>query len=136
MALYLDHQGLSPDHLHVVREAIELGCIQAVTSGGRTADVATRLRAVLDGSDDRGEPGEVFHAELAELAGNPVLTLFLRIVTELRARKSRTNRPPITPVVADVRLAHEKILDAVIDGDPGLAQLRMRRHLQALTLST
>lgn len=31
----------------------------------------------------------------------------------------------------DVR--HEKILDAVLAGDDGLAQHRMRRHLQALT---
>jgi DNA-binding FadR family transcriptional regulator len=125
MALYLDYQGLSPDDLRVVREAIELGCIQAVTAASVPV---TRLHAAL-GQDS----GDVFHTELAELAGNPVLTLFLRIITELWARHSRTERPPTPAVETEVRRVHDKILDAVLAGDEGLAQHRMRRHLQALT---
>lgn len=121
MALYLDRQGLSPDDLRVVREAIELGCIQAVTP-----DAAARLRVTDDS-------GDVFHTELAELAGNPVLALFLRIITELWARHSRTERPPTPAVETEVRRVHDKILEAVLAGDEGLAQHRMRRHLQALT---
>jgi DNA-binding FadR family transcriptional regulator len=128
MALYLDHQGLSPDDLRVVREAIELGCIQAVTTAAPTPDAASRLHTALATG-----PGDAFHTELAELAGNPVLTLFLRIITELWARHSRTERPPTPAVETEVRRVHDKILDAVLAGDEGLAQHRMRRHLQALT---
>lgn len=127
MALYLDHQGLSPDDLRVVREAIELGCIQAVTAGA--PDGVSRLHAAIG----HGDSGDVFHTELAELAGNPVLTLFLRIITELWARHSRTERPPTPAVETEVRRVHDRILDAVLAGDEGLAQHRMRRHLQALT---
>jgi DNA-binding FadR family transcriptional regulator len=126
MALYLDYQGLSADDLRVVREAIELGCIQAVTTAA--PDAAARLHAALD-----CDSGDVFHTEFAELAGNPVLTLFLRIITELWARHSRTERPPNPAVETEVRRVHDKILDAVLAGDEGLAQHRMRRHLQALT---
>jgi DNA-binding FadR family transcriptional regulator len=133
MTLYLDYQGLSPDHLRVVREAIELGCIQAVTTAAPAPDAASRLRAALDHATGQGDSGDVFHTELAELAGNPVLTLFLRIITELWARHSRTERPPTPAVETEVRRVHEKILDAVLAGDEGLAQHRMRRHLQALT---
>jgi DNA-binding FadR family transcriptional regulator len=133
VALYLDHEGLSPNDLRVVREAIELGCIHAVTAGGASPDTADRLRTAVERAVERGDSGDVFHNELADLAGNPVLTLFLRIITELWARHSRTQRPP-TPAVGDeVRRVHEKILEAVLSGDDGLAQHRMRRHLQALT---
>jgi DNA-binding FadR family transcriptional regulator len=128
MALYLDYQGLSPDDLRVVREAIELGCIQAVATAAPAPNAASRLHAA--GQDDSGD---VFHTELAELAGNPVLTLFLRIITELWARHSRTERPPTPAVETEVRRVHDRILDAVLAGDEGLAQHRMRRHLQALT---
>jgi len=133
VALYLDHEGLSPTDLRVVREAIELGCIHAVTIDGASPEAADRLRTAVERAVERGDSGDVFHNELAELAGNPVLTLFLRIITELWARHSRTQRPA-TPAVADeVRRVHENILDAVLAGDDGLAQHRMRRHLQALT---
>jgi DNA-binding FadR family transcriptional regulator len=133
IALYLDYEGLSPADLRVVREAIELGCIRAVTADGASPEGADRLRAAVERAAELGDSGDVFHNELAELGGNPVLALFLRISTELWARHSRTERPA-TPAVADeVRRVHEKILDAVLAGDDGLAQHRMRRHLQALT---
>jgi DNA-binding FadR family transcriptional regulator len=133
VALYLDYEGLSPGDLRVVREAIELGCIRAVTADGASPEVADRLRAAVERAVESGDSGDVFHNELAELGGNPVLTVFLRIITELWARHSRTQRPA-TPAVADeVRRVHEKILEAVLAGDDGLAQHRMRRHLQALT---
>ena len=133
VALYLDHEGLSPNDLRVVREAIELGCIHVVTAGGASPETGERLRTALERAVERGDSGDVFHNELADLAGNPVLSLFLRIVTELWSRHSRTQRPP-TPAVGDeVRRVHEKILEAVVAGDDGLAQHRMRRHLQALT---
>lgn len=133
VALYLDHEGLSPTDLRVVREAIELGCIHAVTVEGASPETADRLRTTVERAAERGDSGDLFHNELADLAGNPVLILFLRIITELWSRHSRTERPA-TPAVADeVRRVHEKILDAVLAGDDGLAQHRMRRHLQALT---
>ena len=117
----------------MVREAIELGCIRAVTVEGASPETADRLRTAVERAAERGDSGDAFHKELADLAGNPVLTLFLRIITELWTRHSRTERRA-TPAVADeVRRVHEKILDAIVAGDDGLAQHRMRRHLQALT---
>lgn len=128
MGLYLNYQGLRPEHLLVVREALELGCIQAAASAARTPAGAARIRAAIAHPDT----GEEFHTELAELAGNPVLTLFQRITTELWASQGWDQRPPGTPVAAEVRGVHQSILDALLSGDDGLAQHRMRRHLQAL----
>ena len=128
VGLYLNYQGLRPEHLLVVREALELGCVQAATAAARTPAGAARLRAALAHPDT----AEEFHTELAVLAGNPVLALFHRITTELWASQGWDKRPPGTPVVADGCGVHASILDAILSGDDRLAQHRMRRHLQAL----
>jgi DNA-binding FadR family transcriptional regulator len=133
VALYLDHQGLSGDDLRVVREAIEMGCIRTVTTAVPSEEAADRLRTTIRRAVRDGESGDVFHAELAELAGNPVLALFLRIITELWSRHSRAERPPDPTVSEEVRRVHQAILDAVVAGDTSLARHRMRRHLEALT---
>ena len=133
MALYLDHQGLSGQDLRVVREAIELGCITTVTEAAPDQETAERLRATIARAVSTAESGDVFHAEVAELAGNPVLVLFLRIITELWSRHSRSARPPDPATGEEVRRVHQAILDAVVAGDTVLARHRVRRHLQALT---
>lgn len=132
MALYLDYEGLTGQDLRVVREAIELGCIKTVADDVPTTLTAERLGAALERTAHEGESGDHFHAELVDLAGNPVLSLFLRIITELWSRHSRTERPPAPGVAEEVRRVHQGILDAVVAGDTGLARHRMRRHLQAL----
>jgi DNA-binding FadR family transcriptional regulator len=132
MALYLDHQAVGADDLRTVREAIELGCIRAVTAA-RPADAEERLRAAIDLAVEDGGSRDLFHTELAELAANPVLILFLQIITDLWGRHSESRRPLAPALTEEVRWIHQRILDAVRGGDEGLAQHRMRRHLQALT---
>jgi len=129
MRLYLNHQGLRADHLRVVREVLELGCIQAATTAGLNPEGRSRLRAAVV----RGNAGEVFHTTLAELTGNPVLTLFLRIVTQLWAGEDGPESA--TGASDDDRDAHEKVLDAILAGDEALARHRMRSHLRTLTTS-
>ncbi|MBB3665590.1 DNA-binding FadR family transcriptional regulator [Prauserella sediminis] len=131
MALYLDYQGLTGQDLRVVREAVELGCIKAAAEVP-TALTAERLGSVLERGVHGDESGDRFHAELVDLAGNPVLSLFLRIITELWSRHSRAERPPAPAVAEEVRRVHKAILDAIVSGDTGIARHRMRRHLQAL----
>ncbi|WP_028462722.1 FadR/GntR family transcriptional regulator [Nocardia sp. 348MFTsu5.1] len=132
MALYLNYRGLSPDDLFVVHEAIALECVHTLTAGELSSDTASRLREALDLSTEQGDSGDLFHTEIAELAGNPILSLFLRITTELRARNGLSEKARSAQGASDVRDAHEKILVAVLAGDGGLAQHRMRRHLQDL----
>ncbi|MFF2851943.1 FadR/GntR family transcriptional regulator [Streptomyces sp. NPDC058001] len=126
IGLYLNYQGLRPEHLLVVREALELGCVQAATAAARGPAAAARLRAMLA----REDIGEGFHSQLAEIAGNTVLTLFLSIVTRLWASQGFGERSPETTGDGDV---HKAILEAVLAGDEGLAQHRMRRHLRTFT---
>jgi DNA-binding FadR family transcriptional regulator len=136
MSLYLEHVGVSAGDLLPVREALELGALGRVA--GRLDDaVGERLEAALrwvtDGpGDDPGTP-DVFHTELAELSGNPVLALFLRILTGLWRRHTATDEATVGPEArAEVARVHRRIAEALLAGDEGLARHRMRRHLAAL----
>jgi DNA-binding FadR family transcriptional regulator len=125
----------------MVRDVIEIGCLELVTRRHDDPEVATRLTASL--APDENLPDESvaehahrFHAEVADLTGNPILALFLRILTTVWARHSDA-RPAAAPqhrdVAEHVDAIHRKIMDAILAGDVPLASHRMRRHLEALT---
>lgn len=140
MALYLEYQGTTADDLRIVRDAIELGTVARVTNRHTDGDgeVAERLtpavRWATEGPVDDRRKADLFHSELAELAGNPVLTLFLGIITELfRRHAAGQDRPlPGDEAAGEVQHVHQRILDAILQGDPEIARHRMRRHLDAL----
>jgi DNA-binding FadR family transcriptional regulator len=138
MALYLEYRRVGAADLLAVRDAIELGMVTRVTARREDVEVVPRLeaaaRGVLDGPTDDQEKADHFHAELAELAGNPVLALFLRILTELWRRHAAVEQVNASPTAAaEVERIHQRIADAVAAGDVGLARHRLRRHLAALT---
>lgn len=143
IALHLEYRRVDGDDLRVVRDAIELGALDRLVTrtDGDPLDAATvaRLRSAIAHVTDgpRGDPvkADLFHTVLAEVAGNPVLVLFLRIITELFRAHTSAQEPPLPhdENAGEVRHAHERILAAVLDGDAGLARHRMRRHLEALT---
>ena len=139
MALYLDYRGVTPEDLRAVREAIELGTLRQVMGRRDDPDVAARLTAAIARTDEPSAPGRTgadhFHTELAALSGNAVLMLFLRILTELWSRHTANTASP-TPgpdAAATVEHIHNRILQALLDGDESVARHRMRRHLEALS---
>jgi DNA-binding FadR family transcriptional regulator len=144
MALYLDYQKVTADDLRAVREAIELGCIDLVVARRHEPEVVDRLRAALRvdtaaSSTEVNRLSHVFHTELGELSGNPVLALFLRIVTDLSYRHAMASEPspprgdvPVEELAEAAEKIHRKIVDAILAGDVGLARHRMRRHLEAI----
>jgi len=139
MALYLDYRGVTGEDLRVVREAIELGTVRRVTARRAEPEVADRLERAIARTGEPTAPGRTgadrFHIALADLAGNPVLPLFLRITTELWTRHGVNAAEPVQPgpeAAAEVEQIHRLILRAVLDGDEPVARHRMRRHLEAL----
>ena len=140
MALFLEYQGVTADDLRIVRNAIELGIIARVTArhAAGDAEVVERLtkavRWATEGPADDLRKADLFHSELAALADNPVLSLFLAIITELfRRHASGHDRPLPGDTAADeVQHVHQRILDAIVQGDAGVARHRMGRHLDAL----
>lgn len=141
MALFLEYQKVTADDLRIVRNAIELGVVARVTTRyaeNADTEVADRLakavRRPTEGPAEDPRKADLFHTELAELAHNPVLSLFLAIITELFRRHAAGHDQPLPGDTAaeEVQHIHQRILDAVLEGDAGLARHRMRRHLDAL----
>lgn len=142
IALYLQYRHPTREDLRCVRDAIEIDNVARVVKRRSEPDVAAFLdtRRATDhvgaaGADVRLAAVEEFrfHVGLAQLAGNALLDLFLRIIVELFRRQWSSSGQPVpdwSDVVA-VEHAHRKILDAIGDGDDSLARYRIRRHLDA-----
>lgn len=139
-ALYLDYEEIGLADLRAVRDVIESGCLESVVRRHEDTEVAERLREAIKPVDPVASEATVgrahhFHTEIAELSGNPVLALFLRIITTVWARHSDdlVEEGPKTQEAADAALrVHEGIAEAILAGDLPLARHRMRRHLEAL----
>ena len=107
MALYLEYRQVTAEDLRMVREAIELGTVAGVVARRDDPQVAARLGAAArwaaDGPPAGTGPADLFHTELAQLGGNPVLVLFLRILSELSRRHTARQNVPVPPARWPVR---------------------------------
>ncbi len=143
IALYLQFRQPSREDLRCVRDSIEIDNVAKVVKRRAEPEVAAFLhthRSGLDhtlhtADDVRQATSEElrFHIGLAQLAGNALLDLFLRIIVELFRRhwSSTGQEPPARDDVVAVEHAHLRILDAITAGDDSLARYRVRRHLDA-----
>jgi DNA-binding FadR family transcriptional regulator len=144
IALYLQYRQPSREDFRCVRDAIEIDSVTQVVAKVAKRRSESEVAAFLNtyGATHRETAGDVgnaaveefrFHVGLAQLAGNAMLDLFLRIIVELfRRHWSSTGQglPTWSDVVA-VERAHLRILEAIGDGDDSLARYRIRRHLDA-----
>jgi DNA-binding FadR family transcriptional regulator len=140
IALYLQYRQPSREDLRCVREAIEIAGVTKVVERSGEPEVVAFLDShgvalVETPVDVRNAAVEEsrFHIGLAQLAGNALLDLFLRIIVELLRRhwSSTEQGLPTWTEAAAVEHAHLRILDAIRDGDDSLARYRIRRHLDA-----
>jgi DNA-binding FadR family transcriptional regulator len=139
MAVYLQYERVDANELRAVRDVVELGVLEMLAAQP-TPELADELRAAHQVHPDTPRESVAglshdFHIRLAELTGNPVLALFLRILLEVWDRHS--GNPSLQPsdrgeAAATVAHVHDRILQAVLDGDVPLARHRMHRHLEAL----
>ncbi len=124
-ALYLEYRKPSREELRVVRDAIEIDNVGKAVARRDTpavrAFIATHRSPV-----DADQAESSFHTGLAQLAGNPVLELFLRLLAELLGRHW-------TPPDNTAEHAHRNIIEAIADGDDTRARQHARRHLATLT---
>ena len=140
IALYLQYRKPRGEDLRLVRDAIEIDNVAKVVKRRDAPEVRAFLdthRVIIEeaGNDLRkaGVAEFLFHTGLAQLAGNAVLDLFLRILVEVfRRHWASTERPiPSHSDLVDVQRAHLRIIEAIADGDDSLARYRTRRHLDA-----
>jgi DNA-binding FadR family transcriptional regulator len=143
IALYLQYRKPSREDLRCVRDAIEIDNVAKVVKRRTESEVAAFLDihrpAVGENLRTADEVRKAtveefrFHVGLAQLAGNALLDLFLRIIVELfRRHWSSTGQAlPTGADVIAVERAHLRILEAITAGDDSLARYRIRRHLDA-----
>lgn len=137
IALYLQYRGPTREDLRCVRDAIEIDNVARIVKRRSESEVVAFLatRPGTHTGDVRKAVAEEvrFHLGLAQLAGNALLDLFLRIIIEL-FRRHWTSTAPTEPSWTDVDAvehAHLRILQSIEDGDDSLARYRIRRHLDA-----
>jgi DNA-binding FadR family transcriptional regulator len=140
IALYLQYRKPRGEDLRLVRDAIEIDNVAKVVKRRDAPEVRAFLdnhRVMIEeaGNDLRkaGVAEFLFHTGLAQLAGNAVLDLFLRILVEVFRRHWASSERPIPSHsdLVDVQRAHLRIIEAIADGDDSLARYRTRRHLDA-----
>jgi DNA-binding FadR family transcriptional regulator len=140
IALYLQYRRPTREDLRSVRDAIEIDNVAQVVKRRKDQDVQAFLgvhRHPADQTSDDLRIAEMaeffFHTGVAQLAGNAVLELFLRILVELFRRQwtSLEQRPVSGADAIEVVRAHQRIIEAIVDGDDSLASYRTRRHLDA-----
>jgi DNA-binding FadR family transcriptional regulator len=143
IALYLQYRQPSRDDLRSVRDAIEIDNVAKVVKRRADSDVTAFVEAQRlalgehprTADDVRKATIEEFrfHFGLAQLSGNTLLALFLRIIVELFRRhwSSTEQALPTWDDAVAVEHAHVRILEAIAAGDDSLARYRVRRHLDA-----
>lgn len=138
VALHLHRLAITPAQLFEVRTAIEIAVVERGVQrlGG---DDVTALREAVESeraasSEQLRELAHGVHGVLATASGNRVLELLALVLLRLtRIHQGPTPRNPIDPDAASgLAKVHERIVEAVVDGDVELARLRMRKHLDAL----
>jgi DNA-binding FadR family transcriptional regulator len=137
VALYLRYAGVRRDSLFQTRMTLELACVAQVAETideegiKRLRDVLALEESLREEAIPTGHMHDV-HIVIAELTGNPVMGLFVRVLTELTRQQQRPHEDPAQAAEASHRI-HVGLVDAIISGDAAVAQHRMRRHIEAIT---
>jgi DNA-binding FadR family transcriptional regulator len=136
---FLGYRGVSRSELLSARLALELACVNGLATS-IDEDKIFVLRRVLD-QEHRAGPqlvgtgerlAEQLHYVIAELAGNAAFALFVPVLAQLSSELTELGQDDCVALSDQTRHAHAVIVEAIITGDGGLAQHRMRRHLNAL----
>ena len=137
-ALWLHFTDAPVDDLYEVRQILECRCAAWAAERIDAAGVA-RLTACRRRENDAIDAGDVptmtdavndFHVAVAEIAGNAVALLFVKVLSELN--RSYSGTPDYDQQALErVRHAHDAIANAIIAGDPVMASHRTLRHMHA-----
>ncbi|MFB1298535.1 FadR/GntR family transcriptional regulator [Mycobacterium sp. pW049] len=131
---YLSASGVERSDLFEVWLALEQLALAKLAATIDT-DGADRLRTLLE-RERAGHPQTWtelpnVHLEIVRLSGNPVLELFIRVLSELSLHTYGAVSDP-RMLMAWLHSRHSEIVEAVIAGDAALAQLHLRRYIEAV----
>ncbi|MGA4541871.1 FadR/GntR family transcriptional regulator [Uniformispora flossi] len=142
--VYLRRAAVSRRQLFDARMALELAGVTAAAEKLTEPGIARLTESLATERDliDRGVTlghARNLHSVIAELAGNPALTLFVEVLAQLDQdmvqqewESGEQSDEGLREGALRSHEAHEAIVEAIVGGDAALAQHRMRRHLQAI----
>jgi DNA-binding FadR family transcriptional regulator len=138
VTMFLEFLRVDPDRVSEARTFIEIACVELAGQRIRERDVPA-LRALVAAEpdipnlDNRACLVDV-HVAIAELSGNPVLALFVKMLHTLLTERTTSIPDPLDDDLAAgyqrVHQEHVDIVEALAAGDASLARLRMVRHLE------
>jgi DNA-binding FadR family transcriptional regulator len=142
ISVYLRYAGVTRHDLFELRIALELASVNTATARVDETGIA-RLRTMLETESELGPTAVTtghthdLHTVIAELTGNPAMALFLTVLGKLNEEMVLGDDHSHYPLDLDeaaqaYHRAHVAIVEAIAGGDAGLAQHRMRRHLEAI----
>jgi DNA-binding FadR family transcriptional regulator len=136
MALYLEYLGVSEAQVFEARKVIELTAVEGATASITEAGVQLLRDALkVEHGADVAELPQIhrnIHLRIAELSGNPVLPLFVKVLADVWEARLEPLTYAASDVAGDAEQAHAAIVDAIVRGDGALARHRMMRHLEAI----
>jgi DNA-binding FadR family transcriptional regulator len=133
--LVLEHGGVTPTGMLAMRSAVEVTAVRLAAQRCQPSDVPALHAALAEEAEATPGAGKfhVLHGVIADVCRNRPLRLFVDVAAELVHAHLPAPDSPGGPVVIpdDLHRAHERIVEAIVAGDPDLAERRMVRHLQA-----
>ncbi len=132
----LAYERLTAAQLFEARVAVE-GSAVRLAAERCTPAAAAELHGALTAEAGVMDPVVRFmplHYRVAAATGNRLLELFVDIISELVPIQmpAEQHAPGNAQVIADgTRRAHARIVEAILAGDPEIAERRMLRHLRA-----
>ena len=121
--------------LFAVREALEGMAARLAALNATEADIAAMRASLGDGPDGPAEPrpshDDDFHFAVAQSSRNPMLINLLcgELSPLLRLYRGQPGSP--RPHARRAILEHGRVIAAIEDRDPDLAEMMMRRHIAA-----
>lgn len=140
--VYLDFRQVEAADLHDVWLALEVVAVATLAEGIDEDGVGLLRRLIdeeartLEQDPDNAvrtwaDSGPNVHGAIVMLTGNPALELFFGVVHAL-AVSHRTEENQPAEVARWLHRQHEALVDAIVAGDVGMAQLRVRRYISRI----
>ncbi len=131
VVLYLYRVDARLDEIFEARIILEVLACQLASERADENDLAELRRFVdEDQPTDDGDPHEL-HALVAVISGNTGIELFIDVFDRVAQLYSPDWQRLGSPVAKETTHAHARIAEALMAGDAGLAQKRMRKHREA-----
>lgn len=116
--------------LFIVREALECTAARLAATNATVDDLAGLRAVVVDGGSVRGvENGDDFHFAIVQASHSSMLIQLLCEELWPLLRLYRGHFGGSRPREGRAIFEHQRIVSAIEDGDPELAELLMRRHI-------